>query len=62
MSFYKPIVCTGKYYNFKKGFEECKSKCHLFNENAIYLVANCNHSLPLFTSIKQFRNCVNLKA
>ena len=59
MSFYKPIACTGHYYNFKKGFEECPNKCHLYNENAHHLTANCNYSPVWFRNIKEFRTCKN---
>lgn len=61
MTFYKPIVCYGQYYNFKKGFEQCPQKCSIYNENASHLVANCNYSPVWFRNIKEFRNCQNLK-
>lgn len=57
MSISKKVVCHGEYYNYKKGMEQCKNKCSLFNENSHYLVANCNYSVIVFRYIKDFRTC-----
>lgn len=55
------IVCTGRYYNFKKGFEQCKNKCNLYNCEAIDLLANHDYSSVMFKNISEFRRCNKVK-
>lgn len=53
------IVCTGYYYNFKKGFENCKNRneCKYYNENAIRLMACENYDKVYHNYINDFRKC-----
>jgi hypothetical protein len=48
--------CSGRRYNFKKGFEECKntSKCNCYL-NFISKKSNCNELF--FYKVNDFRKC-----
>ncbi len=48
--------CSGRRYNFKKGFEECKnkSKCKYY-ANFISKKSNCNELF--FYKVNDFRKC-----
>jgi len=48
--------CSGRRYNFKKGFEDCKNiqKCKLY-ENFISKKSNCNELF--FYKVNDFRKC-----
>lgn len=58
------VTCYGKYYNFKKGFEICKNKhnCVFYDEEEIYMVANCGFNPVFYNYIRDFRKCEKFKS
>jgi hypothetical protein len=53
------IICSGSYYNFKKGMEFCKnsSKCGLYDSDYYHKISNLGHATFRFQDIKDFRTC-----